>query len=241
MGNDVVTMNDFVVHTELNRQAQIVLTAIGVIDPVTALLLFDPEIEAGEPVDVVDLRFVSLLSAAGVTALVRLNARRPIRVIGSQSVLAVLDAVGLADTFGATSPTAPPNLHQAPFGLAVHDADLRFDYVNDALAAINGLPAQDHYGCLPRDLFDVRDDDVSSILRDVLDTGVDRAAHIVGVTSNVETTWHCRYWRSRYESSSTSQPESVVVAVVDRLEPSAPAPTHDRRLVFEPRVTRPST
>ncbi|MBB5119711.1 SpoIIE family protein phosphatase [Streptomyces eurocidicus] len=43
-------------------------------------------------------------------------------------------------------PTLDRLLHSSPVGLAVLDTDLRFRYVNDVLARLNGLTAEEHLG-----------------------------------------------------------------------------------------------
>src|SRR6185437_9159459 len=74
----------------------------------------------------------------------------------AQDSLAVVDAV-----FGA-----------APVGLAFMDTNFHYVRVNEALAQINGLPAEEHYG---RSLRDVLGDELASTIepyhRRVLETG----------------------------------------------------------------------
>src|SRR5207247_2343572 len=74
----------------------------------------------------------------------------------AQDSLAVVDAV-----FGA-----------APVGLAFMDADFHYVRVNDALATINGLPAEEHFG---RTLRDVLGDELAASIephhRRVLESG----------------------------------------------------------------------
>ena len=63
-------------------------------------------------------------------------------------------------------------LYQAsPVGLALQDTDLRYLRINDRLAAINGLPAEDHLGKTPRELFADLADTIEPLQRQVLETG----------------------------------------------------------------------
>jgi PAS domain S-box-containing protein len=74
----------------------------------------------------------------------------------AQDSLAVVDAV-----FGA-----------APVALAFMDTDFQFVRVNDALASINGLPAEEHFGRSLRDVLgDELADGIEPYHRQVLDTG----------------------------------------------------------------------
>jgi PAS domain S-box-containing protein len=75
----------------------------------------------------------------------------------AQESLAVVDAVFAA----------------APIGLAFMDADFRYVRVNEALATINGLPENEHYGLTLRDVLgDELADEIEPLHRRVLETGV---------------------------------------------------------------------
>jgi PAS domain S-box-containing protein len=74
----------------------------------------------------------------------------------AQESLAVVDAVFAA----------------APIALAFMDANFRYVRVNEALATINGLPAEEHYGLTLRDaLGDELADQIEPLHRRVLETG----------------------------------------------------------------------
>jgi PAS domain S-box-containing protein len=74
----------------------------------------------------------------------------------AQDTLAVVDAVFAA----------------APIGLAFMDASFRFVRVNDYLAEINGLPAEEHFNRTLRDVLgDARADGIEPLHRQVLETG----------------------------------------------------------------------
>ncbi|QEG00998.1 Sensor protein FixL [Stieleria maiorica] len=58
-----------------------------------------------------------------------------------------------------------------PIGLCMMDTDLRYRRINDELAAINGLPAEDHLGRLLRDVLPDIADSIEPIYREVIRTG----------------------------------------------------------------------
>lgn len=240
-------MNDVVVHSEMNLDGEVVLTVIGIIDPFSAHRLVDHcRAELITPT-VIDLRYVSLFTAAGITSLITLHEMSPITVVASSNVSRILDVTNLAATLSVVAPSGPPHLHRAPFGVAVHDDELRFAYVNDALASVNGVEAQAHYGRLPADLFTIEHDDVSAILREVLASGSDREVRVRGATAATQHgAWRCRYWRTRSPSPITGEPMIQVVATVDRItgdhssDPSACQSAHASAstLVFEQAIRR---
>jgi PAS domain-containing protein len=59
----------------------------------------------------------------------------------------------------------------APVGICYFDADLRYVYVNDWLATLNGLPVQQHLGQKIGDILPNVAADVEGELRRVLETG----------------------------------------------------------------------
>jgi PAS domain S-box-containing protein len=62
-------------------------------------------------------------------------------------------------------------LVSAPLGLAYLDPELRYVHVNDALAAINGVPVREHVGRTPREVLPELGDTVESLKRRVVETG----------------------------------------------------------------------
>ncbi|MFE0515232.1 SpoIIE family protein phosphatase [Streptomyces sp. NPDC058964] len=63
-------------------------------------------------------------------------------------------------------------LHSSPIGLAVLDKDLRFRFVNEALARVNGLPVGEHLGRSILDVLDLPDPQAyERVLRRVVDDG----------------------------------------------------------------------
>ena len=55
-------------------------------------------------------------------------------------------------------------------GLGLVDTDLRYVMVNDTLAAVNGLPAEEHANKLVRDVLPGFADEIEAMLRQVIDT-----------------------------------------------------------------------
>ncbi len=75
---------------------------------------------------------------------------------------------------------------QAPNGLCSFDTDLRYVYINDWLATINGLTVQQHLGHRIGDILPKVAEGVESQLRDVLETG----EPLIQGTAHVETPAH---------------------------------------------------
>jgi two-component system CheB/CheR fusion protein len=61
--------------------------------------------------------------------------------------------------------------HTAPIGLAMFSTDLGFIRVNERLAEMNGIPADQHIGRTPRQVVAGLTDKAESLLRQVLETG----------------------------------------------------------------------
>jgi PAS domain S-box-containing protein len=61
--------------------------------------------------------------------------------------------------------------HTAPIGLAMFSTDLRFIRVNERLAEMNGIPAEQHIGRTPRQVVPGLTEQAESLLRHVLETG----------------------------------------------------------------------
>ncbi|MCL8011461.1 SpoIIE family protein phosphatase [Streptomyces sp. AS02] len=85
--------------------------------------------------------------------------------------------LAVADHYGQRSDRCDPAaadllLHSSPIGLAVLDNDLRYRFVNDALARLNGLPATAHLGRRILDVVDLPDPQAyENLLRRVTDGG----------------------------------------------------------------------
>jgi PAS domain S-box-containing protein len=107
---------------------------------------------------------------------------------------------------------------ELPVGVAVVDHDLRFVAVNEALAAINGLPADEHVGRLAPELLPGLDPSAWEAIRGVLATGAP-VTHIVrGSTpaSGDTGAWLEEFhpWRD----PNTGEILGVVAAVIDVTE-----------------------
>src|SRR6185436_12204340 len=62
-------------------------------------------------------------------------------------------------------------LHRIPSGFAVFDGELRFLMVNDALAAMHGVPPEAHLGRKLRDVVPLTSLEVMATIQRVFDTG----------------------------------------------------------------------
>src|SRR5437588_2942864 len=71
---------------------------------------------------------------------------------------------------------------QAPIGIALFDRRLRFIRLNDALAAIDGLPAEAHLGHTVGELLPRLDGGIQEALRGVLLTGESQSREVSGET-----------------------------------------------------------
>ena len=137
----------------------------------------------------------------------------------AQDSLAVVDAV-----FGG-----------APVGLAFMDTSFRYVRVNNALAGINGIPAEEHFG---RTLRDVLGDDVAEGIepyhQQVLDTGeplldlptVGRTAAAPGELRN----WLVSYYPVRDSRDAVIGVGVVITDVTDREQARAAAEAAGERL-----------
>ncbi len=223
--------NQLIVHGELSQDAEFIVTVVGVVDPTTTDEMLERCRALGQRIDVFDLRFVSLISAAGVSALSSLISDARCRVIASDIVLRVLSVCALGDSVEVGPPDGRPSLDRASFGVAVHDSSLRFLYVNDAMASINGVPVQAHVGRRPRELFDIDPsrDDVTPLLFEVLTTGQGRDVEVVGRTAgSIDGRWLCRYRRGRYDTGTSV--ENVALATVQSIVESGATPRRDLAL-----------
>ena len=90
------------------------------------------------------------------------------------------------------------NYKEAPVGLCVIDLNLRFLHINDWLAAINGMPVEEHLGRTISEVLPHVAAGVESQLRQVIDTG----EPIIGGTVDAETPAHPGLIRSFQHSYS---------------------------------------
>jgi PAS domain S-box-containing protein len=77
----------------------------------------------------------------------------------------------LPTSVDAVAVAAADLLAAVPVGVAILDSDLRFVFVNNALADLNGVPVNDHFGRSLADVLPDLADDVVPVLERVRDTG----------------------------------------------------------------------
>lgn len=102
---------------------------------------------------------------------------------------------------------------RAPIGFGLLDGSLRYLAVNDALAAINGLPAKDHLGRRIDEVVPSWSSAAEALLAQVLDTGVP----VLDVEHTGETAAQpgvTRYWTSSYYRIETPNEVVGVAALV---------------------------
>ncbi|BDG06616.1 hybrid sensor histidine kinase/response regulator [Anaeromyxobacter oryzae] len=104
-------------------------------------------------------------------------------------------------------------LWEAPVGLALFDAELRYVRVNAALAAINGVPAADHVGKTVLEVLPDQNPEVADQLRRVRDTGAALDVEVEGYTPRspgVRRTWRVSYYPVRDGASVVGVGATVV-------------------------------
>ncbi|MFJ8039512.1 SpoIIE family protein phosphatase [Kitasatospora sp. NPDC096147] len=105
-------------------------------------------------------------------------------------------------------------------GVAVLDAELRYRYVNEALAAMNGTPAPDHLGKRLADVVPgVNVDHTEAALRSVLETGRP-VAHLVEGTTAPGPAAPVRFWHNAFHrlEEEDGAPLGVVALVLEITE-----------------------
>lgn len=203
------------VHTELAADGRVVTTLLGTFDPLT-FPRFRRHLEACErPPDLVDLRFVELVSAAGLSQLVWAARRSPLGLLASTRVERILVVAGLEELV-EHGDERQPALDDAPFGFALHDEELRYVYANRALGAINGLAPSAHLGRRGDELFDPVVDDVTPALERAVRTGRATTLLVMGDTNTQHGTWRCRFLPVRLVVG-----DRIVTRVAARVERAA--------------------
>jgi len=131
--------------------------------------------ESARRYDVGDLRLAEELAA-----------RAALAVDNARLFREAEESLGLLDALFAT----------APVGLAFYDRSLRFLKINETLAAINGVSAEDHIGRTAAEVIPSIADKVEVYLRAVLETGEPvLAQELRGATSAGSEE---RYWLASY-------------------------------------------
>jgi PAS domain S-box-containing protein len=101
----------------------------------------------------------------------------------------------------------------SPVGLGVWDRNLRYVRVNEALARINGVPADEHIGRTLSEVVPGIAEQFESIYREVLETGEPRVQYEASAESP-STPGHERHWLTSYYPVKTRGGEVVGVGAV---------------------------
>lgn len=120
----------------------------------------------------------------------------------------------------------------APIGLAMFSKDLRFLRVNDTLARINGIPAEQHIDRTPRQIVPTLAEQVEPFLRKVLETG----EPVLGVEVEGETPKSPglrRSWREHFYPVLFDHSIEGVGAVVEEITEQKRAERHLRLVMQE--------
>ena len=112
---------------------------------------------------------------------------------------------------------------QSPVGMAVYDRDLRFVRLNDALARINGVPAEEHLGRrITEVLPGLNGEEIEAVMQFVLETGepvVDARSH--GTTPadpTQEHAWSASYFRLEEPAGQVLGVSSTIIDVTGRFQ-----------------------
>lgn len=105
-------------------------------------------------------------------------------------------------------------LRAAPLGIGAVDSELRFVFVNDELAAINGLPAADHPGRTLREILGDLADTLEPLYERVLATG-ETIEWIEIVGSTAARPDEVRSWRASYRPLHGEGGIEGVIALVE--------------------------
>jgi two-component system CheB/CheR fusion protein len=101
----------------------------------------------------------------------------------------------------------------APLGLALFDTELRYLRINERLAEINGLPADQHPGRELREIVPEMADQVEPLLRQVLETGEPvLEVEVIGSTPRAPAAQHC--FLTSYYALRDSDGDVVAVSAV---------------------------
>lgn len=121
----------------------------------------------------------------------------------------------------------------APVGLAVWDRDLRFRRINPSLAAMNGLPPDEHLGRTPSDLLPNLEniDEIEAQWRKVMETGEPLLnVEVVGTTPATDER---RTWREHFYPIHRQDEVIGVGAIVEDITALKHATEDRERLVQE--------
>ncbi|MDJ0343427.1 SpoIIE family protein phosphatase [Streptomyces sp. H10-C2] len=124
---------------------------------------------------------------------------------------------------------------QSPVGMAVYDSDLRFVRLNEALARINGVSAEQHLG---RRMIEVlpglNGAEIEAVMRHVLETGepvVDARSHgITPADPTMERAWSASYFRLEEPAGRILGVSSTIIEVTARFQAESRAAKARERL-----------
>ncbi|MEU3460478.1 SpoIIE family protein phosphatase [Streptomyces sp. NPDC006733] len=124
---------------------------------------------------------------------------------------------------------------QSPVGMAVYDTDLRFVRLNDALARINGLPAEQHLGRrLSEVLPGLNGAEIEAVMRQVLESGepvLDARSHgITPADPTRERAWSASYFRLEERNGRILGVSSTIIEVTERFQAESRAASARARL-----------
>jgi PAS domain S-box-containing protein len=126
---------------------------------------------------------------------------------------------------------------QSPVGMAVYDNDLRFLRLNEALAAVNGLPIAEHLGRRITDVLPgINGAEIEAVMRHVLTTGepvLDARSH--GRTPGDpgrDHAWSASYFRLEDPPGDVHGVSSTIVDVTDRYRAESAAARAQERLAL---------
>jgi PAS domain S-box-containing protein len=129
----------------------------------------------------------------------------------SRSLSAQQRATALLDTI----------IEKAPEGWALFDRDLRYLRVNEALAAINGIPAAEHLGLRIAEVVpDIPDEGWLTPLRRVLETGETVELEVRGRTAadpDRDHVWRCSYYPVRGPDGAIEGVGALIDDITDRV------------------------
>ncbi|MGW4804139.1 SpoIIE family protein phosphatase [Kitasatospora sp. NPDC004272] len=126
---------------------------------------------------------------------------------------------------------------QSPIGLAVYDTELRFVRLNEALARINGLSAEQHLGRrISAVLPGINAHEIENVMRQVIATGkpvVDARSHgRVPGDPRRDRAWSASYFRLEDSTGKVLGVSSSIIDVTERFQAEARASRAQERLTL---------
>ncbi|MEX2182704.1 MAG: ATP-binding protein [Gemmatimonadaceae bacterium] len=105
-------------------------------------------------------------------------------------------------------------LESAPFGIAFYDRGLRFQRINEALARINGAPAEAHLGRTIEEMIPALAPTIRPIMEQVLVTGIARADVVVEGETPAHAGERRRWLATYYPIARPGEPSGGVGCMV---------------------------